>query len=108
MIYEFDSFDSYHSFCEKDPSFRGMSPGGAAASMSITRQAVFNAIRRGSLDLVRITESGTGPYLYIPERSIRDYSLNRLGKKGPRPGFRSLIQMQIDKHINNVWPNDQS
>ena len=105
MIYEFDSFDAYHAACEKDPSMRGMSPGGAASHMSVTRQAVFNAIRRGTLDLVRITEQGTGPFLIIPDGSRLNYSLNHLGKKGPRPGFRHQLQMQVDKHVHLVWPD---
>lgn len=107
MIYEFDSFDAYHAACEADPDLRGVSPGGARSMLCITRQGVFSAVKRGSLDMIRIMENGTGPYLVIPQKSIDSYLSDRSGRKGPVPGFRQRIQMHFDKHIAHVWPNDK-
>ncbi len=104
MIYEFNSFEEYHTACDDDSSLRGPSPGGAAASLRITRQGIYNAVKRGSLDMVRITEQGTGPYLYITNASIKRYASDRLGRKGPRPGFRQQAKMAFDKYVSGVWP----
>ena len=106
MIFEFDSFDAYHAACAADPSLRGISPGGARSLLGITRQGVYSAVQRGSLDMVRITEQGTGPYLIIPESSIERYRL-RQGKPGPRPGFRQRIQNVSDRLVSGVWPADK-
>jgi hypothetical protein len=105
MIYEFDSLEAYHFACEADSSLRGISPGGAAAALGITRQGVYSAIKRGTLDMVRITERGTGPYLIIPDGSIEQYLSDRRGRKGPRPGFRQQALMIKDKLVGGVWPN---
>jgi len=106
MIYYFDSFDAYHHACEADPSLRGYSPGGARSILGITRQGVYSAVKRGSLDMVRITENGTGPYLIITNASIERYQ-PRQGKPGPRPGFRQRALMAVDKYVNHVWPPDR-
>jgi hypothetical protein len=105
MIYEFDSFDAYHEACQHDSSLRGVSPGGAAGALGITRQGIYNAVKRGSLDMVRVTERGTGPYLIITDGGIRRYISESLGRKGPRPGFRQRSMMVVDKYVNQVWPN---
>ena len=105
MIYQFDSFDAYHAACERDPSLRGISPGGASGALGITRQGVYNAVQRGTLDMVRITERGTGPYLIITDASVSKYSSERLGRKGPRPGFRQRSVLVVDKYVNGVWPD---
>jgi len=105
MIYEFDSFDAYHAACESDPSLRGISPGGAAGDLGITRQGIYNAVKRGSLDMVRVTERGTGPYLIITDGGIQRYRAVSLGRKGPRLGFRQRAVMVADKYAHGVWPN---
>lgn len=105
MIYEFDSFDAYHVACERDSSLKGVSPGGAACALGITRQGIYNAVKRGSLDMVRVTERGTGPYLIIPDGAIQRYSAESLGRKGPRPGLRGRSVMVVDKYVHGVWPN---
>ena len=106
MIYEFESFDAYHAACEADPSLKGVSPGGARSRLGITRQGVYSAVQRGSLDMVRITEQGTGPYLIITESSIQRYE-PRQGKPGPRPGFRQRLQNVQDRLVAGVWPADK-
>ena len=105
MIYEFDSFDAYHAACERDSSLKGISPGGAAGVLGITRQGIYNAVKRGSLDMVRVTERGTGPYLIITDGGLSRYSAQSLGRKGPRPGSRQRALMVADKYVSGVWPN---
>lgn len=105
MILEFDSIEAYNAACVNDPSLRGISPGGAASALGITRQGIYSAIKRGTLDMVRITERGTGPYLIIPDGGMNRYKAGHLGRKGPRPGFRQKYLMSQDKYIKGVWPN---
>lgn len=46
----------------------GYSPGGAAAEMGISRQAIMAAIKRGSLDALRVpTPSGTSLWFIHPD-----------------------------------------
>lgn len=106
MIHEFDSFDAYHEACQQDPSLRGFSPGGARSRLGITRQGVYSAVQRGSLDMVRIMENGTGPYLIITEASMERYRPKQ-GKPGPLPGFRQRLQNVQDRLIAGVWPVDR-
>lgn len=105
MIYEFDSIASYHTACEADPGLRGVSPGGASGLLGMSRQGVYNAVKRGTLDEVRVTERGTGPYLFIPDKSIKNYMADHRGRNGPRPGFRQRVQLSVDKYVHGVWPN---
>ena len=107
MIYEFHSHEAMMDAWEKDPGLRGPSPGGAAGELCITRQGVYSAVKRGSLDMVRLYEPGRrGPHLYITATSIERYKLNQ-GKPGPRPGFRQQAMMGVDKHIHGVWPSER-
>lgn len=107
MIYEFHSHQEMMDAWNKDPGLCGPSPGGAAGALGITRQGVHSAVKRGSLDMVRLYEPGrSGPHLYITQASIERYKLNQ-GKPGPRPGFRQRLMMEFDKHINGVWPADR-
>lgn len=108
MIYEFDSIDAYAEACEDNPDLRGVSPGGARSALGITRQGVFSAVKRGSLDMVRISVKGGSPCLIIPESSIVEYSSQRSGRKGPIPGFRQRVKMDVDKYVHNLWPSDRS
>jgi hypothetical protein len=55
----------------------GVSPGGAAAELSISRQAVHRAIDRGTLDAWYVSETGeehdSRCYVYVTDESIKRY-----------------------------------
>jgi len=107
MIYEFDSHEAMIEAWRTQPDLCGPSPGGAASMLRITRQGVYSAVKRGSLDMVRLKEPGQrGPYLYITNASLERYKLNQ-GRPGPRPGFRQRVNLAVDKHFSPVWPPDR-
>lgn len=110
MIYEFNSREAMHDAWVRDRGLCGPSPGGAAASLGLGRQAVYNAVKRGSLDMVRLTVPGTDGgkprvNLYITQSSIERYRRESLGRKGQRPGWRQRALMAKDKHVSGVWPD---
>ena len=105
MIYEFDSHEAMLEAWRAQPDLCGPSPGGAASMLRITRQGVYSAVKRGSLDMVRLKEPGrSGPLLYITNASLERYKLYQ-GRPGPRPGFRQQVKMVADRHLNAVWPD---
>lgn len=57
----------------------GWSPGGAAAELGVTRQAIHYAIRRGDLEAVMVTDDATGQLqmFMIPDASLQDYKRKR-------------------------------
>ena len=57
----------------------GWSPGGAAAQLGISRQAVHKAIRRGDLDAVIVTKDGSDELsmFMIPDASLQAFKLRR-------------------------------
>lgn len=57
----------------------GTSPGGAAAELGITRQAVHKAIRRGDLDCVIVNDDRTGKLVMfmIPDASLKSFKARR-------------------------------
>lgn len=104
MIYEFDSRKALHEAWESNPGLCGPSPGGAAGALGISRQAVHAAVKRGSLDMVRLKEpGGKGPYLYITQASIERHR-KKGGRPGPAPGFRQRAVHEVDRLFRGVWP----
>ena len=57
----------------------GTSPGGAAAELGITRQAVHKAILRGDLDMIHVVDDRTGKLVMnmIPAESVKAFKLKR-------------------------------
>lgn len=57
----------------------GTSPGGAAAELDISRQAVHKAILRGDLDMIHVVDDRTGKLVMnmIPAASIKAFKLKR-------------------------------
>jgi hypothetical protein len=107
MIYEFDSIDAYMDACVSDPSLRGASPGGVRSELGCTRQYVYQAIKRGLLDLVRVSNgAGVQPILFIPSASVVRYKRESLGRVGRPLGVRQSARMSVDKRLHKVWPND--
>lgn len=105
MIYEFESREAMHEAWRRDPGLCGPSPGGASGALGISRQGVYAAVKRGSLDMVRLKASGRRPFLYITQASIERYRKNQ-GRPGPRPGFRQRALLAKDRYLSGVWPVD--
>ena len=57
----------------------GVSPGGAATKLRVSRSAVYNAVARGTLDAYYIAvPGGDWDMIYISLESIADYKKNHL------------------------------
>jgi hypothetical protein len=54
----------------------GPSPGGAAADLNMSRQAVYQALNRGMLDAYQITKDGSHVATVITQASIEAYRRN--------------------------------
>ena len=66
----------------------GMSPGGAAAQLGITRQAVHLAINRGYLDAWRVSGSGAVQMICITNGAMKRY------KRSP---VRAMMKFRKDQ-----------
>lgn len=54
-------------------NLQGDSPGGVAARLGCTRQAVHRLIRRGTLDAVAVYEGPRLSFYVVPEASLKAY-----------------------------------
>lgn len=64
-------------------NYQGDSPGGVAAKLDISRQAVHKAVRRGDLDALIINDDVTGRLrmFLIPEPSVEAFKMLREAKR---------------------------
>lgn len=62
-------------------SINGASPGGVAAKLGITRQAVHDAIKRGSLHAYKLVREGRVVAIIIPDDDVQHYRRNHLAKR---------------------------
>lgn len=60
----------------------GPSPGGAAAELGITRQAVHRAIKRDALQAYKLSNHGKTVAIIVPSASIENYRQHHLRKSG--------------------------
>jgi len=62
----------------------GLSPGGVASYLGITRQSVHNAMRRDLLDVIYVIDQGGEQVAtLIPMRSVLAYEQQREGGRAP-------------------------
>ncbi len=72
MLYEFLSFEAYEAACKRDTGLLGFFPREAASELEITSRTLSKAIRRGSVDVVRVY-MGDGFNLYVTLASMHRY-----------------------------------
>lgn len=84
-----DCFEQWADFIEKYPGKNGVSPGGAAAMLGITRQGVRDLAKAGHLDMYRLYEKKLqmrASSVIISGESIYKYKeLKSQGKIKPGP-----------------------
>lgn len=78
MTWEKHDIDEFHRKLHSAPPaerdlFLGLSPGGAAARLGISRPAVHQAVKRGSLKGFALTKNGKLVAKIIPDRSLTEY-----------------------------------
>lgn len=102
MIYEYASMAEFDEACKTHPEFNHVvSPGGAIGGRFKSRTAVYQAVKRGKLDMVRIKERFGHLILLIPVSSLENYE--KTAKVG-RPPLSSLVRHSSDR-ISGYWPD---
>ena len=84
MLYEFLSFEAYEAACKRDTGLLGFFPREAASELEITSRTLSKAIRRGSVDVVRVY-MGDGFNLYVTLASMHRYWADRSNHLYPCP-----------------------
>lgn len=87
--------DSPH---EVVPEIAGMSPGGAAAFLGVSRQRVHQLMKAGKLDAITVWENpkrrtGLPQAIYISARSLRAFQLARGGKQQELPFSKRSVTL---------------
>jgi hypothetical protein len=72
------------------PEIAGMSPGGAAAFLGVSRQRVHQLMKAGKLDAITVWDNprrrvGLPQAIYISAKSLRAFQLARGGKQQQLP-----------------------
>lgn len=90
MLYEFLSFEAYEAACKRDTGLLGFFPREAASELEITSRTLSKAIRRGSVDVVRVY-MGDGFNLYVTLASMHRYWADRSNHLYPLPLWQLLL-----------------
>lgn len=86
-----------------NPGLKGCSPGHVASVLGITRQAIYNAVKRGELDEVRVSDSTrSAPFIIITDESVERYK-SRPVKRGRPPKMLQKIKHEYDR-FSGLWP----
>ena len=75
MIYEFVGFPAYEAAVESEIGLLGVLPVDASNELGIRLGRIYKLVRKGVMDLVRVTRYDGSVSLYVPLRSIRAYQL---------------------------------
>ena len=73
MIYEFVGFPAYEAAVESEIGLLGVLPVDASNELGIRLGRIYKLVRKGVMDLVRVTRYDGSVSLYVPLRSIRAY-----------------------------------
>lgn len=78
MTWETHDIDEFHRKLHSAPPaerdlFLGLSPGGAAARLGVSRNAIYQAVKRGTLKGFALTQDGKMVARIIPDRSLTEY-----------------------------------
>ena len=84
MIYEFVGFPAYEAAVESEIGLLGVLPVDASNELGIRLGRIYKLVRKGVMDLVRVTRYDGSVSLYVPLRSIRAY---QAGVKRSPPCF---------------------
>ena len=93
MIYEFVGFPAYEAAVESEIGLLGVLPVDASNELGIRLGRIYKLVRKGVMDLVRVTRYDGSVSLYVPLRSIRAYQTGV--NKRPLPCFHWRLAMLI-------------
>ena len=90
MIYEFVGFPAYEAAVESEIGLLGVLPVDASNELGIRLGRIYKLVRKGVMDLVRVTRYDGSVSLYVPLRSIRAYQAGV--KRSPHHAFTGGLQ----------------
>ena len=93
MIYEFVGFPAYEAAVESEIGLLGVLPVDASNELGIRLGRIYKLVRKGVMDLVRVTRYDGSVSLYVPLRSIRAY---QTGVNKRSPTMLSLAVGDVD------------
>ena len=94
MIYEFVGFPAYEAAVESEIGLLGVLPVDASNELGIRLGRIYKLVRKGVMDLVRVTRYDGSVSLYVPLRSIRAYQTG-VNKRSPYHAFHWRLAMLI-------------
>ena len=101
MIYEFVGFPAYEAAVESDIGLLGVLPVDASNQLGIRLGKIYNLVRKGVVDLVRVTHFDGSVSLYVPLGSLLAY---RSGvKRSPTMLSRWRLAMLDSDRLRGVW-----
>ena len=101
MIYEFVGFPAYESAVKSEIGLLGVLPVDAADELGTRLGRIYKLIRKGTLDLVRVTRFDGSVSLYVPLGSIRAYKAGVARPAGVLSRWR-LAMLDSDR-LRGVW-----
>ena len=101
MIYEFVGFPEYEAAVESEIGLLGVLPTDAANELGTRLGRIYKLIRKGTLDLIRVTRFDGSVSLYVSLGSIRTYQAGITRPSGMLSRWR-LAMLDSDR-LRGVW-----
>ena len=101
MIYEFVGFPAYEAAVESEIGLLGVLPVDASNELGIRLGKIYKLIRRGVMDLVRVTRYDGSVSLYVPLGSIRNYQAGI--KHSPSQLSHWRLAMLDSDRLRGAW-----
>ncbi len=102
MIYEFVGFPAYEAAVESEIGLLGVLPVDASNELGIRLGRIYKLVRKGVMDLVRVTRYDGSVSLYVPLRSIRAYQTG-VNKRSPTMLSHWRLAMLDSDRLRGVW-----
>ena len=106
MIYEFVGFPAYEAAVESEIGLLGVLPVDASNELGIRLGRIYKLVRKGVMDLVRVTRYDGSVSLYVPLRSIRAYQAGV--KRSPTMLSHWRLAMLESDRLRGAWARPRS
>lgn len=101
MIYEFIGFPAYEAAVESDIGLLGVLPVDASCELGVRLGRIYKLIRKGVVDLVRVTRFDGSVSLYVPLGSLRAYQTGV--KRSPTMLSHWRLAMLESDRLRGAW-----
>lgn len=101
MIYEFVGFPAYEAAVESEIGLLGVLPVDASNELGIRLGKIYKLVRKGIVDLVRVTRFDGSVSLYVPLGSLLAYQAGV--KRSPTMLSHWRLAMLDSDRLRGVW-----